>query len=314
MKESKRIRASKSAAAKPVVIAPSSPSASSPALPNSFLRCKISSFVEGLSKPDPAWGASLLRQFLLFSALFIGLSLLFWFLSPALLPKPSWSYSIQEAPLVKNTPLQLRPGDYLIYSAQSAEQAHPVRLDLSPKPGCRGVFMVDSSARAMAAEGLGASAAAIPLSSYSVCLGMDGNERGANSTALGSNVSFSNLSWPYFQPWMLALRENWSWSINTSLRIQPYNLSYPHAFNYRVLERTNLSGREAFLVEVTSPASPSNSASLPNPSLGFGPDSDGPFRLWVDVEKRVLLRGEFGNNSLALMEASFLTPPAADSP
>jgi len=264
---------------------------------SSPLRERVSSAVDSFSKPNLSFGSSLLKQFLLFSALFLAAALLFWFLSPSFLPKPSWEYSIIQSPLVKNTPLQLHAGDYLVYIASFNGQNQPARLDLSLRSGCRGVFMVDSSAQAqLSALGAGQN---VPLSSYSVCLGMDGNERNPAGEIVGNNVSFSNLSWPYFQPWMLALQDNWTWSINTALRIQPYDLSYPQKMSYRVLGRSAVFGREAFVVEIS-------------PEGGYGQDGSGlqtnqPATMFVDVQKRVLLRADYSNLSIELTDASFFS-------
>lgn len=278
----------------------------------SALRSKISSWVHGFSDPHASWGASLLRQFLLFSALFIGLALAFWLLSPNFMPKPSWSYSIQQTPLDKNSPLMLHPADYLVYTARSQGRTQDIRLDLSLRPGCRGVFMLDSTTRALLAQSMPTSFSAPDpmISSYSVCLGTDGNERSPANLVLGNNVSFSNLSWPYFQPWMLAVKENWSWSINTTMHIEPYNLSYAYPITYRVIGRSNATGRDAYLVEVSAPSSGSASSSLADPALGLGIGAEGPYSLWIDAERRVLLRGEFANTTLELTDASFYPHPA----
>jgi hypothetical protein len=221
-------------------------------------------------------------------------------LSPLFLPPPSWSVEVSEAPLYKNAQLGLRPGDELVYALDTPDGRTLIHLQASRANGCPGVLLADADARAaLYASGQPAQKTPLSSSSYSVCVGFDGVERAPNGSLMGSNLSFSSLAWPYFQPWMLALADNWSWSANSTLAVQPFNQRYSQPLLLRVTGRQNFSGRDAFLVELSA---------LPSPDpIGWGSATYGSAgKMAIDSKQRVLLSLSMPNASLSLVQAPFL--------
>lgn len=276
---------------------PSSASSSPSSFPSSPQRKDFLDSVRG-------WGKSFLKQFLIFSAIFLLLGTVVFFLSPSFLPRPSWAWSLSEEPLAKNTYLRLSPGERLAYLLSADGQNQTIVIQALSASNCPGVVLMDLNARAAVLGQTGGAAAPIDPSFYSVCLGLDGVERSAAGRPLGSNISFSNLSWPYFQPWMLALSDDFNWSANATLSIQPFNITQVTSYNYRVSGRTAYGGRDAFEVHVYGRALPSAS-SMP-PQLLQQVNGELPLRLVVDSEERVLLRAEFSNSTLTLVDAPFM--------
>ncbi len=256
------------------------------------------------------WGKSFAKQFLLFSAIFLFIGLIVFFLSPAFLPRPSWSWSLSEEPLAKNAYLNISPGERFVYLLTADGQSRAIVLEAMSSPNCPGVVLVDVSAREAVIgqnsirPGSSSSPSAIDSSFYSVCLDQNGVERSAAGRLLGTNISFSNLSWPYFQPWMLALSDNFNWSANATLTIQPFNITQLTSYNYEVSGRPMILGRDAFEVHVYSRTLSSGSSLPPLPSQQM--NGELPLRLFVDSQKRVLLKAEFSDSNLTLVEAPFL--------
>ncbi|VVB57531.1 Uncharacterised protein [uncultured archaeon] len=264
------------------------------------------------STPEPpSFLSSLARQLMLAIAVLLAAGLVLMLLAPVLLPPPSWSVEVQEAPLFKNARLNLTPGDYLVYRIDLPEGPQLIRLDARLSPGCPGIRLTDSTTGAMAARqqspsrapapspaSADSASASPPLSAYSVCLGWDGVERSSANQRLGSNLSFSSLSWPYFQPWMLALREDWRWSARTRMRVQPFNLTYAQDIALRTLNRSSFAGRDAFWVEVSYPPSA-------EPWSAGNASATPPVRLAIDAQRRVLLYSESEGVRVSLVDASF---------
>ncbi|MCL6088667.1 MAG: hypothetical protein M1530_00700 [Candidatus Marsarchaeota archaeon] len=184
-----------------------------------------------------------------------------------------------------------------------AEEANPdgrtlIHLQASRAGGCPGVLLEDADARAAYAAAQQNKNA--PSMASSVCVGFDGVERAPNGTQIGSNLSFSSLAWPYFQPWMLALSDNWSWSANSTLVVQPFNQRYSQPLLLHVTGRQNLSGRDAFIVELS--ALPSSDP------IGWGSAVYGSAgKMAIDAKQRVLLSLSMPNATLTLVQAPFLT-------
>ena len=244
------------------------------------------------------WGKSFFKQLLLFSAIFLVLGLVVFFLSPSFLPRPSWSWSVSEGPLAKNTYLNISPGDTLQYSLVSNGQSQSIYLRAFSSPECPGILLMDLNAQ----ETAGAQA---DPSYYSVCLGSDGVERSSDGTRIGSNLSFSNLSWPYFQPWMLALSDDFVWPVNATLTIQPFNITQVTSYRYWVSNHTTYLGRDAYEVHVYTQTLSSASSMPPLPSDAVSAEL--PIDLWVDAKSRVLLYGEFSNTTLTLVNTSLFS-------
>ncbi len=244
--------------------------------------------------------SSFIHQFILISAALFILLVALAILSPFFLPPPSWSVEVSEAPLHKNAQLGLRPGDGLVYALDTPDGRTLIHLQASRANGCPGVLLADADARAAYAAGGQPAQRALPASSsYSVCVGFDGVERAPNGSSMGSNLSFSSLAWPYFQPWMLALADNWSWSANSTLVVQPFNQRYSQPLLLHVAGRQNVSGRDAFIVELS--ALPSSDP------IGWGSAIYGSAgKMAIDSKQRVLLSLSMPNATLTLVQAPFL--------
>jgi hypothetical protein len=136
-----------------------------------------------------------------------------------------------EAPLHKNMPLQLLPGEQYRYSYRINGTEANITYQVLEGYGCTRIAVLES------------------VNGTGVCLdsgGMDGS---------GSNSSFANPSILLFKPWMLALQEGWKW--NNSMYLS-YNGALQHISDnsYRVVRLENYSGRESYIVEIKSSTGP----------------------------------------------------------
>lgn len=262
----------------------------------------------------PSFGlGALVRQFLIFCAAFLLLGFLLALVLPGI--KPSWRWAVDEAPLSKNAAFALSPGQSLEYALSGPDGARAVRLAAMAHARCQGVLMSDVSTAQSAHNSLPAAMAAEP-GVYAVCVGSDGVERALDCSTgraawscgrrLGSNLSFSNTSWPYFSPWMLALSGHFSWSANLTLEAYPFNVSSSAPIQIRVTNRTIWQGRRAFEVEMRggalSPLSTSENPASPPETLLSPPE---PLRLLVDEQYRVLLYSQSGPLTIRLVRAPF---------
>ncbi|MDE1797771.1 MAG: hypothetical protein KGH63_00005, partial [Candidatus Micrarchaeota archaeon] len=87
-------------------------------------------------------------------------------------------------------------------------------------------------------------------------------------------VSFSNVSWPFFQPWMLALQDGFDWKATRLFTVQPVNESSATQVEFKVLNRTSYAGRDAYLVELTDRPAP-NQTAMGLAMAGAAPNADG---------------------------------------
>lgn len=136
-----------------------------------------------------------------------------------------------EAPLHKNTELQLQPGEIYRYAYLINNSSVNMTFLVLAGEGCTRIRIME------AADGSEA------------CLdrwGMDGS---------GSNATLANPAILLFKPWMLALHENWTW--NNTMYIS-YNGTgeYVTESHYRVVRMENYSGRESFIVEIRPEGGP----------------------------------------------------------
>lgn len=156
--------------------------------------------------------------------------------------------TFKEAPLEKNSEFQLKPGEIYVYAYDlNGTQINMTYLVL-PGPNCTGIRLAES------------------VNISETCLdkwGMDSR---------GYNSAFENPAILLFRPWMLALREGWSW--NSSMYME-YGGMEQHISDsyYRVVRKDELDGRPVFIVEIR---------------VDDGP----PEYQWIDAEKRVILRIE----------------------
>ena len=98
----------------------------------------------------------------------------------------------------------------------------------------------------------------------------------------------------FYEPWMLSLREGWSGALNVTTRLSPgaievVSMSHRGANSYRFLRRENYSGRAALVAEVVS-------QELEISDGGENVTSKTRRTVWVDEEKRVVLRETYETN------------------
>jgi len=156
--------------------------------------------------------------------------------------------TFREPPLEKNTEFQLKPGEEYVYAYDMNGTQINITYLVLPGPNCTRIRLMES------------------VNISETCLdrwGMDSR---------GYNSAFENPTILLFRPWMLALREGWSW--NSSMYMEyggmEQHISDSH---YRVVRKDQLDGRPVFIVEIQV--------------------DDGPLEYqWIDAEKRVALRIE----------------------
>jgi hypothetical protein len=170
----------------------------------------------------------------------------------ALLIKPSFEDQrvvFVEAPLYKNTQLQLVPGETYAYVFTMKGTGNSTTANATYAIGwgdnCTLIRMMES------------------VEFSGTCLDSNGNDE------RGYNTSLESPSVLLFQPWMLALREGWSWNSTMYISFDG-KLRKVGENHYRVVRLDDYNGRRAFLVELRS--------------------GDGAAEYeWVDEQKRVLL-------------------------
>jgi len=172
---------------------------------------------------------------------------------------------VQEAQLVKNSRLMLLPGEYYEYEFSSPTGFQRIGYQVSKSSQCNGTLV----------------SGGLSSQRVSACLSPSGNLAGDYPQF---NSSLGNQSMPLFSPWMLAVSDNFSWQVNTSMSIASAKVSLPTTF--RSLGKKIVAGRSAFEIVVES-------------EIGQ------PSRYYVDAEKRVLLYADFGNVTAKLVSAPF---------
>ncbi|MEW6722078.1 MAG: hypothetical protein AB1324_02365 [Candidatus Micrarchaeota archaeon] len=162
-----------------------------------------------------------------------------------------------EKPLLKNRNISFAPGENYTYSymINGTEQADLTYVILEG-PGCTGIRVAQE------------------VNGTRVCV----DEWGVDES--GSNVSLSNPSILFFRPWMLALRDGWTWE-NSMFMAFEGGARHISDNRYRVIRMENYSGRESYVVEISS-------------------DAGGKEYQWVDAEKRILLKSEGQGYSVVL--------------
>jgi hypothetical protein len=239
------------------------------------------------------------KLFFLLCLLSIGAGLIFMALFPDAIPAPSWRWEYEEEPLAKNAEFALKQYDALDYNVSYNGTSRIVEIKALPSPVCKGLFLADETS-AIAAFGSAAEAHRNRPGEFAACVGRDGSERDAQGKAIGSNLSFSNMSMPYFQPWMLALKEGFVWHANASLVIAPTETGMKTMLEYRMLNLSEYSGRKAFLVRIKEIGAVGKYA----PSAGAG--NAEPDYMLVDYDSRMLLRAYGQNYEISLLNATFI--------
>jgi hypothetical protein len=153
-----------------------------------------------------------------------------------------------EAPLYKNTQLQLAPGETYAYAFTMNGTANSTTANATYMIGwgdnCTLIRMMES------------------VNFSGTCLDSHGNDERGYNTSVESPILL-------FQPWMLALKEGWSWNSTAFLSFDG-KLKKVGENHYRVVRLDDYGGRRAFLVELKSE----------DGTAGYE---------WVDEQKRILL-------------------------
>ena len=98
------------------------------------------------------------------------------------------------------------------------------------------------------------------------------------------NSGFGNLSVILFSPWMLAVSDNFSWQVNTTVSGAGVQIDMPLYMRSEGMK--TVAGREAYEIAVQSEGQP-------------------PATFYVDASKRVALLVQDGNSSAQLVSAPF---------
>jgi len=152
---------------------------------------------------------------------------------------------IKEAPLQKNADLQLKPGETYQYAALMNQSSMNITYETWQGDGCLVVQLMGTE------------------NFTGVCLDRYGMDSGYDSTVSDPAIIM-------FRPWMLALKEGWHWNSSVYIRTNG-GIRHVSDTYYRVIRKENYSGREAFIVELSS-------------------DDGPPEYQWIDAGKRILLR------------------------
>jgi len=167
----------------------------------------------------------------------------------------------QAEPLRKNAALNLSPGEVYAYNYSLAGGSALVSFEVGNRFG--NCVIVRSSPG-----------------------GMEGCIAG-NGTLL-----YGNLPRGFFEEWMLALAENWSWEVREEREIAWLGLSETQLTRYVVTEVGERKGRRAFHVVVSVSYISSNATFQESEA-------------WVDAEKRVLMELDSGALKIELIQAPF---------
>jgi hypothetical protein len=239
------------------------------------------------AKPPSAFAGILSNKWLTSPVRLFALLAFLWligiFIYAFLAPPVQWSFTFKEQPLVQVSSLAMVPGDSLQYAISNGNFTWNASIIADDAVGCNGLFMYDRNFVSTASA----------LSRAGVCIGPHGEQLGADGKEMGSNVSYENISWPYFAPWMLAVDDNWSWSAEASFSAGPFDSLSTQVYRYSSLGHENYLGRDAFSVALSSQNQPGEAYYEVS-------------RMLVDSKKRVLLSMKMGNMTVRLYNASFL--------
>lgn len=168
-----------------------------------------------------------------------------------------------EAPLYKNSYLKLIPGQTFKYDLTMGNQTVNATYNIGEGEGCTVVRQMES------------------VNFSGACLDRAGMDEKGFNTSVGSPPLLM------FSPWMLALKEGWAWNSTMYLVVggAPKRISQT---DYRVVRLENLSGRQAFVVELRS-------------------DDQQPDYEWVDAQERILLKMTGADYTLELEDIGNLS-------
>jgi hypothetical protein len=181
--------------------------------------------------------------------------------------KPDFKIEKQfiENPNLEKIDLQIKEGEKYIYSINSLEKFNAT-YEILKQEEC--LFIKESY---LDKENI-------------ICL----DEKGLYPNKLGSNFIYE---YPIYiiKPWMLAVKDNWTWGILYILNIkdgtQINEFKEQSFINFKTVDTEKVLGRDTYKVEVST-----------NNTKEF---------YWIDKEKRILIKKE-GFENIILVEAPFL--------
>ncbi len=178
---------------------------------------------------------------------------------------------IAEQALNKNSNFTMKPGDHLVYFVKYGNSSETIAFLFGKKPlEVKGLSKITYE---------NCTFVVLRGANISTCIDSDGMDWEGNQSIYSQEFFF-------FSPWMLALSENFSWKAQTlnSITGKPVQ-----QINVSVLGREKTMGREAFVVAMDE----------------IGPFGSVSRKMWVDSERRVILREEGSGYVLTLIQARF---------
>ncbi|MBI5046835.1 hypothetical protein HZC07_03835 [Candidatus Micrarchaeota archaeon] len=138
--------------------------------------------------------------------------------------KPPAVLKYTEEPLVKNTQLQIKPGETYVYQYMYNNSSANISYQVLDGGDCTIIRMVES------------------VNISAICIDSGGVDR------TGSNMTFANPSMILFKPWMLAVKEGWNWNVSVYMDFND-SKTYIATVYYMTVRTENYNGRKTFVVE-----------------------------------------------------------------
>ncbi|MFH1471222.1 MAG: hypothetical protein ABIF01_05720 [Candidatus Micrarchaeota archaeon] len=212
----------------------------------------------------------------------IGAILFFFYVFTQPPPTPvSSSYS---EPLIPVTGLKFSPGETYVYEWYD-QQMGSVRISNSVKERAGGCILVYTQS-----------------ANFSLPFCID--EITGESKDPSNPAEPLNMSPQLFQPWMLALKENWTWrtEVNMTIEWMGSTEKIDSRSVYRVVSREPIKGRDAYKVIIET------SVNRASNSMIYPIERDAQV-VWVDAEKRILLYANSSTSKIELTGAPFKVEP-----
>ncbi|MFH1447598.1 MAG: hypothetical protein ABIG39_01935 [Candidatus Micrarchaeota archaeon] len=191
------------------------------------------------------------------------------------LPSPE-TYSYQE-PLIPLTSLRVLPEETYAYVLRSPGMADiPITNHVKERKGrCMVIITMSQNM------------------TFPFCLDV---ETGDSLTSSGDPAPSPEFS----QPWMLALKEGWTWKVssNTTVEMMGMRETMHGSSEYRVAAIGSMKGRSAYKVIIETTIT----------RINDGDNYESSKRtevIWVDTEKLVMIYGTSGESVLELIDAPF---------
>ena len=161
-------------------------------------------------------------------------------------------------------------GQSYVYALEFENKSRSIFLNTKYVEGCPGIALEDAQ------------------NSYIICLRKSGFH--SNSTGYLGDTSFV-----FYSPWMLYLRENFSWKLNRTITFYPTNITQKSPLLFEVKNITRLYGRDAYVVQASKLSSNSF----------FVDDFFANSTYFVDAQNRILLGAQSQGAQIRLISAPF---------